>query len=129
MKELGQPLVTYSMILDAFQREFPSSGYKNAVTLKRRLNTLVRKKVEVAANVDVFVSETIHMMVRTTGESFPCPQDFLSEILILIHIASTLVLVTKRTYLLCGLVSIYPTKNQDFRNLNVVYSMQWVGSP
>ena len=25
MKELGQPLVTYSMILDAFQREFPSS--------------------------------------------------------------------------------------------------------
>ena len=52
------------MILDAFQREFPSSGYKNAVTLKRRLNTLVRKKVEVAANVDVFVSETIHMMVR-----------------------------------------------------------------
>ena len=64
MKELGQPLVTYTMILDAFQREFPSSGYKNAVTLKRRLNTLVRKKVEVAANVDVFVSETIHMMVR-----------------------------------------------------------------
>jgi hypothetical protein len=67
MKELGQPLVTYAMILDAFQNAFPSSGYKNVVTLKRRLNTLIRKRVEVAANVEIFVTETIHMMVRTTA--------------------------------------------------------------
>lgn len=64
MKELGQPLVTYTMILDAFQSEFPMSGYKNVTTLKRRLNALVRKKVELAANMEIFVTETIHMMVR-----------------------------------------------------------------
>ena len=63
MKELGQPLVTYTMILDAFQSEFPMSGYKNVTTLKRRLNALVRKKVELAANMEIFVTETIHMMV------------------------------------------------------------------
>ena len=63
MKELGQPLVTYSMILDAFQSEFPTSGYKTVTTLKRRLNVLIRKKVELAANMEIFVTETIHMMV------------------------------------------------------------------
>lgn len=69
MKELGQPQVTYSMILDAFQSEFPTSGYKNATTLKRRLNTLVRKKAELATNVEMFVTETIHMMVRLFASS------------------------------------------------------------
>ena len=63
MKELGQPLVTYSTILSSFHSKFPSSAYKNATALKRRLNALVKKKVELAANMELFVTETLHMMV------------------------------------------------------------------
>lgn len=64
MKKLEQPLVTYSMIQDAFHSEFPSSGYKSLTAIKRRLNTLIRKRAELAGNMEMFVSDIIHMMVR-----------------------------------------------------------------
>lgn len=64
MRELGQPPVTYSMVRDAFHSEFPMSKYKPLGALKRRLNVLIKKKVELAANLQIFVTETIHDMVR-----------------------------------------------------------------
>lgn len=64
MKEIGQPPVTYTLIQEAFFREFPTSKYKSVSAVKRRLNALFKKKVELSANLHICVTETIHEMVR-----------------------------------------------------------------
>ena len=63
VKELGQPLVTFTMIQEALLSQLPTTKYKTAGAVKRRLNILLRKKVELSNNLSVCVMETIQEMV------------------------------------------------------------------
>ena len=63
MKELGRPLVTFTMIQEALLSQLPTTKYKTVVAVKRRINILLRKKVELSNNLSVCVFETIQEMV------------------------------------------------------------------